>query len=310
MLPSLAPTLSSPVHIRGRGRNYSRARGAVEACLRVAYRGGWPARVWGALPGRCRVRVVRVAMPLRPAGAAPLRLGFASDLHIGPTTPPALLDAAFDTLARERLDVLLLGGDYVFLDADAAVGARLAALVARVPARRKLAVLGNHDLWTDHRVLERALVGAGVEMVVNGSALVDGASGGVAVIGLDDPWTGEPDAAVAVRALPEVAAAVVLCHAPDAVPEAAAMVRALPGAPGALYVCGHTHGGHVAAPWGPLVVPGRLGKQFASGLHRHPPLEVLVSRGLGGIEVPVRTWAAPEVAVIDLVAQSAPRPRA
>ena len=149
--------MSSPhPHARGRGRNYSRARGAVESCLRVVYRGGWPARVWGAVPGRCRVRIARVALPLRPAGAAPLRLGFASDLHIGPTTPPALLDAAFDALARARLDVLLLGGDYVFLDADDAVASRLAALVTRVPARRKLAVLGNHDLWTNHGVLERA----------------------------------------------------------------------------------------------------------------------------------------------------------
>ncbi len=78
-------------------------------------------------------------MALLAPSTPPLRVGFASDLHIGPTTPPGILDAAMRALAEAKLDVLLLGGDYVFLDATPKKAQRLAALIERVPARLKLA---------------------------------------------------------------------------------------------------------------------------------------------------------------------------
>src|SRR5207244_3894069 len=128
-----------------------------------------------------------------------LRFGFISDLHIGPTTPPAVLDAAFDALARADLDLLLLGGDYVFLEATRAKAARLTELIDRVPVRiAKIGVLGNHDLWTEHALIEDALARAGVELCVNRSFRLGGEHDDVVVVCLDDPWTGAPDAARAL----------------------------------------------------------------------------------------------------------------
>ena len=141
------------LHPQGRGRNYTPLRGVVESALRLAYAGDWPGWLWGQLPGRCEVRVWREILPI--AGLRnPLRIGFASDLHIGPTTPPALLERAFQVLAEAHPDLLVLGGDYVFLDATPARAETLRRLVASVPARTKVAVLGNHDLWTHHGLLE------------------------------------------------------------------------------------------------------------------------------------------------------------
>lgn len=48
---------------------------------------------------------------------APLVIAFASDLHAGPTTHPALFDALARQLDAARPDVVLLGGDYVSLGA-------------------------------------------------------------------------------------------------------------------------------------------------------------------------------------------------
>lgn len=285
----------------GRGTHYSAVRGLIESSLRVAYRGDWPAALWGALPRSRRVRCVRHTLALFPGGAPPLRVGFVSDIHIGPTTPRALLEAAFDRLANEALDVLLLGGDYVFLDATEEKGALLASLVARVPAPRKFAVLGNHDLWTRHEVIEDALVRAGVKILSNRAALVESTNGAVAIIGLDDPWTGSMDVARALVGVGEPHTVVVLCHSPEGLAVASEGVRNLPGAPRGLFVCGHTHGGHIATPWGPVIVPGELGRKYPHGLHDVPPLLLHVSRGVGGIELPMRTYAVPEVAVFDLV---------
>jgi predicted MPP superfamily phosphohydrolase len=234
-----------------------------------------------------------------------LRIGFASDLHLGPTTPARLLDNAFEHLSAAKLDLLLLGGDYVFLDATEALAAELAFRVKGVPATRKFAVLGNHDLWTHHPRIERALAGAGVELLINRSETVRTRSGDITVVGLDEPWTGNLDVAPAWDGANGVRTHVVLCHSPDGLPPAQEAIRRMRPAPTALYVCGHTHGGHIATPWGPVIVPGRVGKRYPSGLHDLGTLQLYVSRGLGGIELPVRSYAKPEVAIFELTPRAA-----
>ncbi|MBI4956702.1 MAG: metallophosphoesterase family protein [Myxococcales bacterium] len=279
-----------------RGRNYSRARGLVEALLRRGYGAGWPARLWGRLPAAGRVRLVERRVAVRAPLATPLRVAFASDLHLGPTTARRTLEAAFGLLAVAAPDVLVLGGDYVFLEASAAVARELEGLVRAVPARVKVAVLGNHDLWTDHRRLEDALGRAGVRVLVNEALRLPTPHGGVAVVGLDDPWTGAPDPERAFAGARGAELTLAVCHAPEGL----ALVR---GRAVALYLCGHTHGGHVALPGGvPIVVPGgRLSRRYPHGVHAVDGTTVFVSRGVGGIEVPFRCFAPPDVALLELV---------
>jgi uncharacterized protein len=285
----------------GRGSGYHPVRGFLESSLRIAYRGDWPARLWQLVPRSCRVQCIQHTLRILPPTAASLRIGFISDLHIGPTTPRKLIEAAFERLAGESLDVLLLGGDYVFLDATPRAADLLASLVRTVGAPRKFAVLGNHDLWTQHHLLESALQSAGVELLMNESVRLDPKHGVVAIIGFDDPWTGSLDADRAVQGARGADAAIVLCHSPDGLPEATRALEALPSAPAGLYVCGHTHGGQIATPWGPIVVPGFVGKKYPFGFHHVPPLHLYVSRGVGATELPIRTYAAPEVAVFELL---------
>jgi predicted MPP superfamily phosphohydrolase len=239
-------------------------------------------------------------VPLLADGQS-LRVGFISDVHVGPTTPARLLDAAFGHLARADLDVLLLGGDYVFLDADEKGAGELAARVHRVPAKRKLAVLGNHDLWTRHELIERALARVGVELLINRSVTLSPPHPALAIVGLDEPWTGDLDVTRAFSGLDREAPVVVLCHSPDGLVDVQRALAALPDRPDVLYVCGHTHGGHIASPWGPVFVPGVVGKRYPSGFHDVGGLKLYVSRGVGGAEVPMRAYAKPEVAVFELI---------
>lgn len=284
---------------RGRGRGYAPARGFVESALRVVYRGGWPARLWSAVGPAARVRLVRVSLPLLAEGTPELRLGFVSDLHLGPTTSERTVDAAFRLLEASRPDVLLLGGDFIFLEATARSAEELSRRVAGVPARLKLAVLGNHDLWGDDRAVERALVEAGARVLVNEGLTLPPPHGSVAIAGLDDPMAGAPDGARAFAKAAGARTRVAFCHSPDGLDEARAG-----GA--ALLLAGHTHGGHCALPGGrPLVVPCRVGRRYPHGVHDAEGITIVVSRGVGGIEVPVRTFAPPDVAVVTLHARAA-----
>jgi predicted MPP superfamily phosphohydrolase len=278
----------------GRGGEFSVFRGLAETAFGLAYAGGWPARVWNRVPAATRVRRVERGLDLGRAGRAPLRLAFASDLHIGPLTPPRLLDEAFAALAAWAPDVLVLGGDYVFLDVTPAMAARLTELVAMVPAATKLAVLGNHDLWTDERVIVRALERGGVRVLVNESVRLPAPHDDVAIVGMDEPWTGEPDPDAAFAGIDDDAPVrIAVTHAPEGIP----MIR---GRGASLLLCGHTHGGQVALPSGPVIVHGPMGRKYPTGLYDVDGMHLYVSRGLGTVDLPLRLYAAAEVALFTL----------
>jgi len=282
------------VPLRGRGSRYSRARHVVEWTLANAYRGHWPARVVRALGLQRPVQVRRhsIVTPRWPAGSRPLRLAFASDLHAGPTTHPSLLDEAFDALAAADADVILFGGDYVFLLADhiPAIEARVARLA---PPLGMFAVLGNHDLWADDAAISAALTRAGARVLVNERVVLPAPFEHVMLAGVDDPWTGlQPS-------LPlfddDDRVRVVLVHAPEA-------MLHLGDQPFELALCGHTHGGQVALPGEiPILVPGPLSRRYAHGRHAlEGGRTLLVSRGVGSTEVALRTFADPDVLVVEL----------
>jgi len=284
--------------IPGRGREYSWGRLAGEAVARTVYRQGWAARAWQRLPGRTAVDVVRHALALLPrrdeTGLRPaLRIAFASDFHLGPLTAPRLLDNAFARLTELAPDVLVLGGDYVYMEATHAIARELEARVAAVPARVKLAVLGNHDLWTHHDRLEDALRRAGATVLINDGVRLPAPWEDVALVGLDDPWTGNPDPVKTMAAAADASLVLGVAHSPEAVPLLAN--RGL-----RLLMCGHTHGGQIALPTGPVVVHGKHGRKWPAGLFDLGEMNLFVSRGLGAVELPFRAYARPDVALFTL----------
>lgn len=277
--------------LRGRGAHYSRGRHAVEWTLHHVYYRHWPARLVRAVGLQRRVRVIhhRVAVAGWPSDRPPLRIAFASDLHAGPTTHPSLFDEAFAHLAAARPDVVLLGGDYVFLHAHyiEEVAKRVRGLHAPLGM---YGVMGNHDLWADDSAIAEALHAAGARILVNERAEL---APGIALVGLDDPWTGIKPARPLFEPADRVR--IVLVHAPE-------VMLHLGDETFDLAVCGHTHGGHVALPGAvPIVVPGPLSRRYAHGRHDvGGGRTLLVSRGIGSSEVALRTFADPDVLVIDV----------
>jgi predicted MPP superfamily phosphohydrolase len=288
-------------------RPYSQHELRIEKVLSWLWAGGWPAKLWGLWPGALDVHLIerRIVLPGRDPARPPLRIAFASDLHLGPTTPSGVLDNAFALLRSAKADVLALGGDYVFLGATHDKVKELNDRVTAVEAPIKIAVLGNHDFWARPARLEVALSGAGTIVLVNEAMRLPPPHDDVALIGLDDPYTSEDRAAgkAAVnRALGEVADAAVkiaICHSPDG-------LSWLRGKGVHFLMCGHTHGGHLALPGGrPLVMSSPMGRLYPWGFHDVDGLQLFVSRGVGGSLVPVRTWAPPDVAILTFVGPGA-----
>lgn len=281
--------------LEGRGTSYSRVRGMSEWALRHVMRGGWAPRMLKriGLQPPVHTRAHYVASARWPEGVRPLRIAFVSDLHAGPTTDSSLHEEAARALARAEPDVLLLGGDYVFIDArfvDAMI-----PLLAAVPAPLgKLAVFGNHDLWADDRHLTRALRGAGFDVLVNESRTLPAPFEHVSVCGLDDPWVGRPDVRAAFAGARDVR--VLLTHAPES-------LMLVGDEPFDVAVCGHTHGGHVALPLMggvPIITAGPLSRRYSEGRYSVGGRAVIVSRGIGATESPLRWSADPDVRIVTL----------
>jgi predicted MPP superfamily phosphohydrolase len=276
----------------GRGGRYSVARGLVESFQTLLFAGGWPGKLHD-LRG-LDVAVESFDVPAKRAGRPRLRIGFISDIHVGPLTSRRLIERAFDRLVAMAPDVLVLGGDYVSYDVTTAGADLLTALVARVPAAVKVAVMGNHDLWTDNPVIEQALAAGGARVLVNDALRMPAPHDDVAIVGLDDPWAGAPDGERAFAAAGDAATKIAVVHAPDGYPH----VR---GRGALLMLNGHTHGGQIATPYGPVVVPGHFGRRWPAGRYDVDGLHVYVSRGIGTVDIPLRLFAPPDVALIQIV---------
>ena len=233
-----------------------------------------------------------------PRNTPACRLAFASDLHIGPTTPQAVLNRAAKLIREAEPDVLLLGGDYLFLDATQSKLDRLCSWLSATGATKIIAVVGNHDLWGDETHIIRTLQGAGVQILINAGVRLPAPFEYIAIVGLDEPMTGVVDAAAAFAGSESAAVRIVLCHEPDG-------LLSCEGRDFDLFLCGHTHGGQIATRTRAIVVPpGELHRAFHAGFFIYRDRQVFVSRGIGGAEIPVRINAQPDVLIVDIEASA------
>jgi predicted MPP superfamily phosphohydrolase len=287
-------TIADPAP-RARDRRVERSRRTLEFAIDALIRpGSWAAKVayeFG-LQGRVRSRTHRfdVGRLARDAVRPTLRIAFAADFHAGATTDERLLADACRALSAFAPDLVLLGGDFVSVRASYID--RLAPLLDAIPAPLgKLAVLGNHDLRADRGTLLRSLFDAGVRVLDNEPLRLPTPFDDVTICGVSDAARGNPRPDLAIDGTS--GSRIVLMHSPEA-------LRAIGDRPFDLALCGHTHGGQVALPWGtPIVMSGGdLNRRYASGLFTldgENPRKLLVTNGVGCSTAPVRLFAPPEV---------------
>ena len=158
-----------------------------------------------------------------------------------------------------------------------------------------LAVLGNHDSWVSESCVIQSLASQGVKVLLNEQAAVSRGGETLYLAGVGDAsYAEQDDVGAALAGVPAGAAVILLSHTPD-------IARKPGAAQAALVLAGHTHGGQIVLPWiGPCYVPTRLGRRYASGLHRMDGQWVFVNRGLGEVFPPLRIGCPPEIALLTL----------
>ena len=241
------------------------------------------------------VRHLRYLPEHWPASARPQRLVLLTDIHVsGPDMPPARLMQIVGQINKLEPDIILLGGD--FLSAKKLATRRYSVETALLPLASLqapagvIAVMGNHDHWSDTTAIEGALRRAGAIILDNQAVRI----GDLAIGGVDDDFTNNADIrAVAGRLRTLGGAPIILSHSPDIFP-------ATPPSIG-LVLAGHTHCGQISFPLiGPLFTASHHGRRFACGIIRNKGQTMIVSAGVGTSILPLRLGAAPDLWVIDI----------
>ena len=278
-----------------RGRHNSHIRQAAIAALDIALLGGLVAK-WSyrcGLHGTLQVTTQEIHLSGGKQLPAPLVLAFASDFHAGPTTHPKVFSILIEELIDRRPDVILLGGDFVSRKAEY-IDVLTDGLRRCNPPLGKYAVLGNHDLWANDSHITQRLIAAGVAVLVNRNRSLPAPFDTVSICGIDDPWTGSADVATAFKGTKPIR--VFLTHSPDG-------LLLLGNEKFDVGFAGHTHDGQIALRDGTPIIDagGPLSRTYARGRFEvvdNGPL--IVSRGVGCSNVPVRINADPELVICTL----------
>ncbi len=236
---------------------------------------------------------VQFAHPDVPASFDGVRIAFLTDIHHGPGFSQARVRHAVDVANCLHPDIVLLGGDYVFVDARFVPGCFQELSRLQAPLGR-YGVLGNHDHWNGAVLVSESMVEAGIAWVNNRGEWLEIGQQRIRIGGVDDLWEGSQDLPSALGDARRQDLVILLSHNPD-------YVERLDTDLVDLVFSGHTHGGQVTlfGKWAPLV-PSEYGQKYRTGVVRTERTTVVISNGVGTITPELRLFCRPQIILLEL----------
>lgn len=227
------------------------------------------------------------------------RLVQLSDLHLGDWLQPAQLHDLILFINQQQPDLIAITGDFV-TDDPALVADDLLTLLKLLKARDGVvAVLGNHDHWTDPALIRQVLQRSGIVELRNNSMTIERRGEPLCLAGVDDISVHADDLEHVLKRLPGSGAAILLAHEPDFADVSAASRRF------DLQISGHSHGGQVVLPFlGPLRLPP-YGRKYPMGRYQVGSMLLYTNRGVGMVAPHYRFNCRPEITLFSLEASQA-----
>jgi predicted MPP superfamily phosphohydrolase len=217
-----------------------------------------------------------------------------SDFHLGTwLTRDYLLDAV-KQVNLQKPDLITITGDFVTYISDRFLD-DLSAGLSRLSARDgSVAILGNHDHWTDPELIIECLERSGITVLANQIFAIQRAAASLYIAGLDDVMVGKEDMPLLLSEFPDGKKAILLAHEPDYADISSKTGRFI------LQLSGHGHGGQIVLPrWGPLYLPNHA-RKYPAGLYNVDGMLLYSNSGLGTAELQFRYNSRPEIAVFKL----------
>ena len=246
------------------------------------------------------ITTLPLTLPRLPKEFDGYRLVQISDLHIGTWLNRSQLMQVIDLINHQAPDLVAITGDFVTEDPERYRRDLVDCLARIVSKNGVVAVLGNHDHWSDPQVVREILSAAGVRDLSNQvyPILRDGQS--LYVAGVDDYMLKLDRLNQVLERIPAGEAALLLAHEPDFADISAATGRF------DLQLSGHSHGGQIRLPrLGAPFLP-RLARKYPIGLYKTAGMYHYTNRGIGTAHLEIRFNCKAEITIFILQAGRRP----
>jgi predicted MPP superfamily phosphohydrolase len=246
--------------------------------------------------GLSRVEITRLELALPRLGPSfdGYRIVQFSDLHMGTWLNRSRLASVIEMVNQEEPDLVAITGDFVTSDPDRYMEDLVEPLSGLQTRDGAVAVLGNHDHWTDPRAIRQALRRSEITDLSNEVCTLQRGEEFLHIAGVDDFLEDLDRLDLVLGKLPGSGPAILLAHEPDYADESAASGRF------GLQISGHTHGGQIVLPLiGPPVLPPR-GRKYPAGFYLVKGMKLYTNRGIGTTAIELRLNCPPEITVLTL----------
>lgn len=227
---------------------------------------------------------VKIDKPLEK----PIRIGVASDLHLGKLFGAKQLDKLADIFTQENVDLILLPGDIMDDNVVAYREQNMPPHLAKLKAPFGVyATLGNHDFFGAQNSIANEIKQAGITVLWDQAVEIDGK---FALVGRNDNLVKtRPSAEKLLKSINTKLPVFLLDHRPTEIEKHAKL-------PIDIQVSGHTHKGQV--------FPANIMTKFIYRLHYGYEKiglgHYFVTSGYGFWGVPMRLGSQSEVMIIDV----------
>ena len=233
---------------------------------------------------------VELDFPDLPSAFDGYRIAHLSDLHISAAARADRTAGVVRLVNECKPDLIAITGDFV----DGTVDRRSVDVAPLADLRAPDGVVGctgNHEYYSGWDAWRDVFSGYGVRVLENARLLVRRGNQTLAILGENDPQSGNSDILRAAGMVPYGAFRILLTHRPTRLAEHAAYhVR--------LQLSGHTHGGAVR---GLDRFVARANEGHVRGIYREHGLTLYVNSGTGQwAGFPTRLGVSPEITLLTL----------
>ena len=220
-----------------------------------------------------------------------------SDIHADTSMTVKKLARIAKLIDQQQPDIIAITGDFVTLKSDPKTTQLLENTFKQFsPKEKTLAVLGNHDHWSNSEKIRSLLHNSNVLDISNYLYTIERNNSKLIIAGVDDYWEHKSDLDSVLQQLKQEdnAPAILLAHEPDFADISAATHKF------ALQISGHSHGGQVRIPFQKPPVLPPFAHKYPVGRYQVDEMIQYTNRGVGMVLPAVRFNCRPEITVFTL----------
>ena len=252
--------------------------------------------LWKFSSPKVEITTPSIVLPKLPDQFIGYRIVQISDFHLGTWLDKEAMSDIVDLVNQQEPDLIAITGDFISFN-PSKFSAELVSTLSNFNSKDGvIAVLGNHDHYTDAAVIRAVLKECNIVELSNQIYSIRRGASQLLFAGIDDYMTNHSDLQKVISQIPQDENSVILlAHEPDFADISAASGKF------AMQISGHTHGGQICLPvWGNLYLP-RLGRKYPSGRYLVEDMVLYTNRGLGTSWLKFRFNCPPEITVFQLV---------